>query len=303
MKHSYSKEIKISIAAITCLILLYVGIEFLKGVNIFKPGNYYTVRYENVTGLTISAPVTINGFKVGLVREITYDNESKNGSIIVELNLDKNIKLPEGTIALLATDLLGTASIQLQLNTAENVNYYPVGTELPSKNAMGLMGEIDSKVMPAINNILPKIDTLLANLNKITGSQSLINSLNKIEPIVANLESTTASLNKMMSNQVPATLNNLSEISVNINTITADLTHVSNTLKQLPIDSTIHSLNNTLNDVNHLTQQLNGTDSSIGLLLNDTGLYYNINNTIKDLDSIMIDLRHNPKKYVNFKLF
>lgn len=304
MKSSYSKEIKIGVAAIVCLVLLYVGIEFLKGVNIFKPGNYYIVKYENVTGLSISAPVTINGYKVGLVRDITYDAESTDGTMIVELNLNKNIKIPKGSVALLASDLLGTASIQLQLNSAPNpTEYYPVGAQLPGNSVSGFMGELDSKIMPAINMILPKIDTLIANLNSITGNPALMNSIKRIEPIMENLEATTASLNKMMKNQVPQTLNNVNTITQNVNMITSDLAEVSSNLKQLPLDSTMQNLNSTLENVNYITGQLKGKDSSIGLLLNDKGLYDNINGTIKDLDSIMIDIRHNPKKYVNFKLF
>lgn len=303
MKNSYSKEIKIGLAAIVCLVLLYVGIEFLKGVNIFKPGNYYTVKYGDVTGLSISAPVTINGYKVGLVREISYDAESTEENMIVELNLDRNIKLPVGSVAVLGSDLLGTASIQLQLNRTETNEYYSVGSVIPGKVAQGLMGDLDSKIMPAINTILPKIDTLIANLNSITGNPALINSINRLEPIMANLEATTSSLNKMMKNQVPLTLKNVNTITENVNMITSDLAEVSSNLKQLPLDSTMQNLNSTLENVNYITGQLKGKDSSIGLLLNDTGLYDNINGTIKDLDSIMIDLRHNPKKYVNFKLF
>lgn len=303
MKEVFSKEVKIGIAAIICLILLYVGIEFLKGVNIFKPGNYYIAKYDNVTGLAVSAPVTINGFKVGLVRDIKYDYENSEGLMIVELSLDKNIKLPKGTKALLASDLLGTASIKLELGKNNSSEFYEVGSTLESKYITGLMGDLDTKIMPSVSSILPKIDSILCNINQLTSDPSLLTAIKRLDAISANLEKTTASINKMMSSQLPTTLDNVSAISENINIISKDLTEVSGTLKSLPLDSTVYALNGTLANVEKITDNLNNTNSSLGLLLNDRGLYDHIDSTITDLDSIMIDLRHNPKKYVNFKLF
>ena len=110
MKQIFRREVMIGLLVILALVLLYFGINFLKGVNIFKAANYYYASYNNVEGLAVSAPVTLNGYKIGLVRSISYDY-NRPGNVIVEMSVDKSLRLPKGSTASLGSDLLGTASI------------------------------------------------------------------------------------------------------------------------------------------------------------------------------------------------
>ena len=103
MKKYFTKEVKIAISVIISAVILYFGIEFLKGVNLMQPSNYYYVKYANVTGLTVSTPVTVDGFKVGLVRNIEYDYDAYHGAV-VEVMLDKKLKVPEGSKIVLQAD-------------------------------------------------------------------------------------------------------------------------------------------------------------------------------------------------------
>ena len=300
MKKIFSKELTIGLVVLISLVVLFVGIEFLKGVNVFKPSNYYVARYTNVMGLAVSAPVTINGFQVGLVREIGYDY-NKNGEIIVEFSLDNNIKLPKGTVAAVGADMLGTASIQLLLSQSDE--FYTSGDEILSKTQLGIMDALGNSLMPALTELLPKIDSIVSGVNVLVNNPALNTSISRLDKISQNLEQTTTALNKMMSGTVPSTMGNVEEISKNLISISGDLKEVSTTLKQMPIDSIMGSVNATAVNLKTATDQLNSNESTIGLLLNDKTLYNHLDTTLGNVDSLLIDLKRNPKKYVNFKLF
>ena len=300
MKKIFSKELTIGLVVLISLVVLFVGIEFLKGVNVFKPSNYYVARYINVMGLAVSAPVTINGFQVGLVREIGYDY-NKNGEIIVEFSLDNNIKLPKGTVAAVGADMLGTASIQLLLSQSDE--FYTSGDEILSKTQLGIMDALGNSLMPALTELLPKIDSIVSGVNVLVNNPALHTSISRLDKISQNLEQTTVALNKMMSGTVPSTMGNVEEISKNLISISGDLKEVSTTLKQMPIDSIMGSVNATAVNLKTATDQLNSNESTIGLLLNDKTLYNHLDTTLGNVDSLLIDLKRNPKKYVNFKLF
>ena len=119
MKKIFRKEVIIGICVLVALAILILGIDFLKGVNVFKPTNYYYASFENVEGLAVSSPVMLNGFKVGQVREMEYEFDNP-GHVLVEMSLDSRLKVPQGSKAVLGTDILGTASIVLHLSKSND---------------------------------------------------------------------------------------------------------------------------------------------------------------------------------------
>ena len=299
MKNFFSKEVKIAITVLVSLACLFWGINYLKGINLFTPVNFYYAHFEKVDGLTDSAPVTINGFQVGLVREIVYEYET--GKLRVQLSLDKDLKIPVNSEAVIVTDMLGTA--QIALNLAKNPQYYEVGADIVGKNQVGLMENVSNELLPSVAAIMPKIDSILTSLNQVVGNPALVKSIDRLDAITANLELSSRQLTKVLGGQVPGIVKNVDSITCNINAMTADLAQVSASLKEMPIDSTMSNLNATTNNLRLITDKVNGTDSSLGLLLNDHGLYNHIDHTVVSLDSLFIDLRKNPKRYVTFKIF
>ena len=294
MKKFFSREIIIGLSVLLSLLILFFGIDYLKGINVFKAANYYYASFTNVAGLAQSAPVTVNGFKVGLVR--------------VELSLDRKLRIPKGTKAVIATDMLGTSSIELKMSA--HPDYHDVGDHLEGVEGSGLMDKVSTELMPTIMSIAPHIDSLVVSLNTIAGDPALLNAVRRLDVIMANLETSTTQLNRSMA-AVPAlvthangTMANVEQLSANLNQVSAALAVISEDLKKMPLDSTMRNINNITANLDLATKQLNSTNSSLGLLLNDPSLYHNINNSAAHIDSILIDLKRQPKRYIpSIKVF
>lgn len=307
MNKLFSREVKIGASVLVALLALVFGINYLKGVNIFKAANYYYASYTNVAGLAQSAPVTLNGYKVGLVRDVAYEYDNP-GHVRVELSLDRQLRLPEGTAAAIVTDMLGTSTIELRMGTSPN--YIEVGQKLQAIEGSGLMDKVSTELMPTIIQIAPHIDSLVVALTAIAADPALKSSVRRLDVIMANLEKSTTQLDRAMGampsimNNANATMANVKEISANISQVSQALAVLSYDLKKMPLDSTLNHLNNITANLDEATEKLNSSNSSLGLLLNDPGLYNNINNSAAHIDSILIDLKKQPKRYIpSIKIF
>lgn len=294
----FRKEVLIGVSVLAALAILIFGIDFLKGINVFKASNYYYVTYTDVQGLAISAPVTVNGYKVGQVRDIQYQYDNP-GHVKVEIALDRELKLPKGTKAVLASDLLGTATIALDL--APTKDFYDVGAELPGVVPKGMMDNIANQLMPSVQAIFPKVDTLLTSINTLVADPAIASSVKRLDAITANLELTTRQLNAVMATLPPIT-RDVKAITGNVSTASGDLASLTTKLNELPVDSLMADIQATINNLKALTQELNNPNSTLGLLMNDPALYNNLNNTIRSLDSLFQDIKANPKRYISIKL-
>ena len=298
MKRYFSKEALIAITVIISLCILYFGIEYLKGINLFKPANFYYAKFEKVDGLAVSAPVTINGFQVGQVREINYDYEKNDISVLLSLN--KDLRIPKESNVKLSVDMLGTAQLVLTLSDA--TEYYNVGDEIPTGVVAGLMDAIGG-ALPQVNNLLPKIDSILTSINTILANPALNNSVSRLDAITADLQSSSNDLQRLMHNQVPGIMNNVNGITANLNSTTANINDLSADLRNMPLKETVDNANATMANLKLLSDNLNNKNSSLGLLMNDPTLYRHLDNAIASLDTLLTDLQRNPKRYVTFKVF
>lgn len=298
MKQLFRKELIIGACILIALAILIFGIDFLKGVNIFKASNYYYVSYENVEGLTVSADVNLNGFKVGQVREISYEYDNP-GHVLVELELDKALKIPEGSKALLVSDMLGTASITL--NLTNNSKCYEIGAKIPGETPTGLMANVSENLMPAVAAIFPKVDTLLSNINNLLANPALAASVQRLDAITNNLEITTMQLNRTVA-ALPAVAGDVKTITGNFVTTSDNFAQLSTQVKNMPIDSIMNQLQVATTNLRILSDELKDPNSSLGLLLNDPQLYNNLNSTVSSLDSLFVDIKAHPKRYINIKL-
>lgn len=300
----FTKEVKIALTAIVAAALLFFIINFFKGINLFSPTNHYVVRFDNVAGLTVSAPVYANGYPVGTVRSISYDYASRD-RVMVDVELDDEMRIPAGTRAELASQMLGgvTMSLILGPNPADVLS---PGDTVEGGVHQGAIEKLEA-MMPVIETMVPKIDSILTNINRLTGDPALAATLQNAAALTADLRTTTRQLNTMMENDVPQLTAHLNKIGANVETL-------SGNLAQVDVKGTVDNVNATLRDaqgfvqtMNSLTQNLDSKmradDNSLGLLLSDRQLYDNLNSTVRSADSLLIDLRQHPKRYVHFSLF
>lgn len=295
----------IGICVLLSIVIIIFGINYLKGINLFKASNYYYATFHNVTGLAKSAPVTLNGFKVGLVRDMTYEYDHP-GNVSVELSLDKHLVVPYGSKAVLVTDMLGTATIELQMSDATTL--HQKGDTLVAVCKKGLVEALTGDLMPGVQSIMTQLDSIMTSLNGIVGDPALRNSVQSLDVVMANLKSTTANLSKVMArmpqvaDDAQATMTNARSISESANTIASDLAAVSAQLRQARLDSTLSNINSLTASLDEISRKLNTRDSSLGLLINDPSFYNNLNNSVASLDSLLQDVKRNPKRYISIKL-
>jgi phospholipid/cholesterol/gamma-HCH transport system substrate-binding protein len=298
MKVKFSKEIIIGIVTIISLVALYLGVNFLKGVNVFQPVNHYYVACSNVRDVNISSPVFIDGFKVGLVRDIIYDYSASN-PILVEISLEKSMKLTKGTYITLEKTFLSGSELHLHLNNYVD-EYLKPGATIEGRMKGDMVGMVESNVLPQLVGMMPKIDSILTSLNALVGNPALSQSLTRIDNITANLELSSRQLNQLLGKDVPVIATNLKSATLNFVEASDEM---KTELKDLNLAESVQSLNATLGSIQLTMEKLQSKDNSMGLLLNDTLLYKNLNQTVENASLLLIDLKQNPKRYVRFSLF
>lgn len=288
-----TKEVRIGLAGIAALCVLVLGINYLKGINMFKPASYFYVRFQNVNGLAQSSPVFADGVRVGIVREISYDyNRPEN--VIVEVELDTELRIPKGSTAELVPELMG--GVRMNILLANNPRErYAIGDTIAGILNNGMM-EKAAAMMPQVEKMLPKLDSILGSLNTIMSDQSIPATLHSIEQTTSNLEMTSKQLRVLMSNDVP-------QLTRKLNTIGDNFIVISNNLKEVDYAATFKKIDATIDNAKMITDKLNSKDNTIGLLLNDPQLYDNLNATTINAANLLEDLKANPKRYVHFSLF
>lgn len=287
------KEVKIGLAGIGALLILFFGINYLKGINLFKPESYYYVDFQNINGLSKSSPVFAHGFKVGIVSDIQYNHQNP-GHVIVGIEMEQNMKIPTGSHAELVTEMLGTVKMNLIPNLKSNTFIHEEDTIIGYANN-GIMGAAES-LMPKMEIMLPKLDSILTSLNALLANPALTNTLQNVEELTATFNKTGKQINRLMEKDMP-------KIAENITSITEDLKTISSNIKETDFAATFSKVDSTLQNVQLLTEKLNRKDNSLGLLMNDTAFYHNLNATAANAASLLNDLQSHPKRYVHFSLF
>ena len=297
MKIKFTKEMIIGAVSIIGLTFLYTGVNYLKGINLFRPINHYYVTCANVSEVTVSTPVYVGGFKVGLVRDLIYDYKN-NGGITIEINLEKSMKINRGSYVTIDRTFLSGAQLNIHLNTYVT-DYLTPGETIEGRMNEDLMGAVQSQLLPQFIELLPKLDSILYGLNVLVNNPALSNTLNNLNQTTANLEVSSRKLNLLLGkleDDVPV-------ITSDLKTATNNFVGLSDELNNLNLKQSVQSLNATLDQLQQTTTKLNSKDNSLGLLMNDSLLYFNLNRTVNNASDLLIDLKTNPKRYVRFSLF
>lgn len=284
-----SKELKIGIAFIFSLFILYFGISFLKGVNILTPSNSYIVVFDDVSGLTVATPVTINGFQIGQVRSFELDPNNTN-RVVTIMSLNKDVKVPFGSKFTMDSPVLGSPTIALQMNNIRD-SYYSATDTIVGVRKKGLMSASD-EMLPKVTQMITKADSLMMGLNMLIGNPNIVAILANLNEVTSNLAQSSNQMNLMTTS-----------LNKDIPVITANMIQFSDQLKSLDLKSTHHSIDETLKNIQYLSEQFNSKNGTIGLLLNDRQLYDSLNSTLSNASKLLQDVKNNPSRYINVKIF
>lgn len=288
-----TKEVKIGIAGIAALCILIYGMNYLKGIHLFKPSSYFYVQFQNVNGLTKSSPVFADGFRVGIVRDLIYDY-TQPGKVIAEIDVDPELRIPKGSSAELTSDMLG--GIKMTLLLANNPRErHEVGDTLPGKLNNGVM-EKAAAMVPQVEKMLPKLDSILSSLNTLLADPALPATLHNVEQLTGSMAVTSRKLEQLMSNDIP-------QLTSKLNTIGDNFATISSNMKDVDFAAAMQKVDATLANVKSLTDKLGSTDNTVGLLLNDPSFYQNLNATAANAATLLEDLKAHPKRYVHFSIF
>lgn len=291
-----TKEIKIALVAIVGILVMYFGINFLKGMNLFSTNNAYYMTFDDIQGLGASTPIYADGYKVGTVDGMEYDYK-ENGPIKVKVDINKDLRIPQGSKAEIVKDLMGNLQVNLLLANNPRERVEPGGI-IPGAVNGGMMDKAASLV-PVVEKMLPKLDSILTSVNALLADPALAASLHNVETITSNLTVSTRELNMLMAGlnkQVPGMIGKANGVLDNTNRLTANLA-------SLDVQGTLNKVNQTLESAHQFTEKLNSNQGSLGLLMNDTKLYDNLTSTMGHADSLVIDLKAHPKRYVHFSVF
>lgn len=292
----FTKEVQIALVAIAGVAVLFFGLQFLKGLSLMSSDDTYYVAFDDISGLSASSPVYAGGFKVGVVKDIVYDY-GRGGKIVAEVGLDKKLRLPKGSTAEIESDMLGNIKVNLIL-AADRTVTMAAGDTISGMKDSGMLGRA-AGMIPTVEKMLPKLDSIMASLNTLLADPALASSLHNVDRITSDLTVTTAELNRLMAGlnrNVPGMMAKTGRVLDNADRLSAQLAAID-------VAATMAKVDATLAGVQTLTAKLNSDEGTLGLLMRDPELYHNLTATMRDADSLMIDLRQHPKRYVHFSVF
>ncbi|MEE0266564.1 MAG: MlaD family protein [Bacteroidales bacterium] len=303
-------EFKVGLFGLLVLVILFFGIKFLKGSDIFQKENVYYATYNDVSGMLVSSNVFINGLRVGYVKEITTTNERAD-NFVVAFTIRSDIKIPEDSkILLFSSDLLGSKALKLQLGNSSKI--ISDGDTIKSDKELGMLDNLGASISPMMNNL----DSILSSLNNILNIQnqnSLQNTIANIETTTARLGNITTNLDNLMSTEktkLAKIIENTESITSNLKDNNQKLTNIIQNVDNIVDSAAKANIGSTLIETGKSIERLNSVlgviekgKGNVGLLINDEELYKSLDNSAKNLNKLIEDIKENPKKYINVSVF
>jgi phospholipid/cholesterol/gamma-HCH transport system substrate-binding protein len=305
-----SNEIKVGATALLTILIFVWLFNFLKGKDFLKSTAVYYTIYDKVGGLAESSPAEINGFKVGVVRSISF-TDPESGRLLVVFSVNKNFKLPKNTVAeIVPVSLLGGMKVQFVYGNGPG--FYSEGDTIPGRLAESLMDKIDTEILPVkdkISNLVVVLDSVISSIDEIMNPEFKEN----FNGILTHLNNSTASIDKALGSkekELSAAIDNISKFtqmlsdnSGKMNKTFSNLETITDTLAAADIYKSVSSLKASLENAATLMENLNKGKGSAGQFLTNDSLYTNLSGSLESLNALLQDMKSNPKRYVHFSLF
>jgi phospholipid/cholesterol/gamma-HCH transport system substrate-binding protein len=306
-----SNETKIGALTAIAITMLILGYSFLRGNDVFSSTNRYYAIYRSVDGLATAKPVLVNGFQVGRVSKMKLQ---PNGTTLVEFKVDNQYKVPTNTLAkLVSTDLLGDKAIVFEYGQS---NTYAEDKDTLKADIQGTLAESLQPIQIKAENLISKLDSSLASINKILNpnfQKNIDRSFVSIANTLQTLEDATRKIDALIGNQsahingilanTETVSSNLKSSSANITDITANFKKVSADVANANLKQTLDNANKAMADLQATVANINSNKGSLGLLLNDPKMYDNLKDASASLNSLLVDFKAHPGRYVSFSVF
>ena len=298
-----SKELKTGIFAIVVILLFIFGYSYLKGTNLLENQRTFYVKYNNVEGLAVGAPVTINGYQVGKVLDIDFVNG--NGDLVVTFSVEKDFKFSkESIVEIYSSSFIGGNNLGIKPIYNPN-NVAKPGDTLLGEIQQGILDQVTGKLAPLeakIESTLTSLDTLLISVNEVLDTDSREN----LRRTIANLSATVAEFRGASSSMNALLKDNKEKLNstiANLDNTSENFSKLSDSLAEIEVGKMVKELESTLERFNGIAAQIESGEGSVGKLLKDEELYDNLAGASLQIEKLLEDMRLNPKRYVHFSLF
>ncbi|MDR1006293.1 MAG: MlaD family protein [Bacteroidales bacterium] len=313
----FKKELQIGLIALFAIVLLIVGLNYMKGEDIFSSDNTYYAVYNSVPGLHASNYIYINGMKSGYVKKIERLDE--HGQLfLVTIAVDNDVKIPQDSkLVMYSSGILG--GTELRIDPGKATVFCANNDTLEAGTDLGLLDRLSGDLKPTVNNLtsaVAQLDSVLIAINKVLdakGQENIRQSLDNIKTTTAYLSSVSIHIDGLLDKQkirVGNILANLESITRNfdnnsekLNNIISNFNTIADTLAQAQIGSTLRETNQSLTSLSTIIRKIDNGEGNLGLLINDDKLYKNIDESAKKLDALIEDIKANPKRYLRFSVF
>ena len=301
----FTKEIKVGFLAVLGIMMSVFSYNYLKGINLFDKNRKFIVKYEKVDGLSVSNPVTMNGFKIGKVQKINF-NSKNTRELLVDIIIDNDVIFPKTSLAeLYETGLIGGKAIAIIPDYKNDSTIALDGDYLKGVIKPGLT-ELVNQILPQvqlqIEAVMKNAEIVLQNINTLFNDETkkeLKSSIEDFSNLTSSLSETSDEISKLIANNSENLTNSLSDFRSASNNIKS----IADSLNSDDIKSMTTNLNSLVNNLNSITTSLKNSEGTAGKLINDKSIYDNLENATNQLNRLIEDIKLNPSRYINFSVF
>ena len=300
----FRKEVKVGVLAVIGILMSVFSYNYLKGFNLFEKNRSFKIIYEKVDGLSISNPVTLNGFKIGNVKKINF-NPDNTKELIVDIIIENDVSFPKTSYAeLYETGLIGGKAIAIIPDYSNDSTVALDGDYLRGSIKPGLT-ELVNQILPQVQLqleiVMKNAEIVLENINSLFDAETkaqLKSSVDDFSNLTNQLSETSDAISKLI-------LENSQNISISVENIRLSSKRISDVSKSLSpktIKDITTNLDSVLSNLKNISKNLNSSSGTFGKLINDDNIYQNLDSTINELKVLIEDVRNNPNKYINFSV-
>lgn len=290
------KEIIIGFIILISIVVGFLGLSFLKGSYIFSNDKIYYTKFEDLNNVATATPIKISGYKVGNVKKVLFDYNRGKGAVL-ELSIDPEVVIYKGSKIKMVVNPLSGSELFI-LPPSDNESYILLSSKdtIPSIEGSGdLMGKITNEIIPSVTTILPIMHSTMERINSVVQDKSIDNTIKSLEITSKNIE--------ILSNRLSQSISAIDNILSNVSKTSENMLDFTNDIKRVEMDSISAGLKDASVVLSHISKQLKSKDNNIGLLLNDDRIYKRLDSLINKTDSLVSDMKANPRKYINLKIF